>query len=101
MSQAWNSIDQTPTGRPETDRKLKLTSDNAFLYMGFNPPRNGPFLHPSDPRYKDPGEQYQLSESAPALLHATSRHATVHVTLMPHVMPPLLSLHALACCRTQ
>ena len=56
-----SSIDQLFTGRPETDRKLKLTADNAFLYMGFNPPKSGPFLHPSDPRYKDPGEQYQLS----------------------------------------
>lgn len=36
MSQAWNSIDEVPTGRPATDRKLKLTGDNAFLYMGFN-----------------------------------------------------------------
>lgn len=80
MSQAWNSIDQTPTGRPETDRKLKLTGDNAFLYMGFNPPRNGPFIHPSDPRYKDPGERYQLSAFWPMLLLllplAISPHAT-------------------------
>ena len=56
-----SSIDQTITGRAATDRKLKLTGDNAFLYMGFNPPKSGPFIHPSDPRYKDPGDHYQLS----------------------------------------
>ena len=56
-----SSIDQTMTGRAATDRKLKLTGDNAFLYMGFNPPKSGPFIHPSDPRYKDPGDHYQLS----------------------------------------
>ena len=64
-----SSIDQTITGRAATDRKLKLTGDNAFLYMGFNPPKTGPFIHPSDPRYKDPGDHYQLS----ALFVATTR----------------------------
>ena len=53
MSNAWNSIDDVFSYRKMyslTDARFgkdEHTDGEAYLTSGYNPPRTGPFLHPS------------------------------------------------------
>jgi hypothetical protein len=53
MSSAWNSIDNlwSPAHMHKSvSQQHSINNGDAFLTTGFQPPRTGPFLHPSHER---------------------------------------------------